>query len=425
MLRANVLLTFSTFLILSFAVVVQAQTPTPTPDEPDVNTTIEIEDFAAPVRSEAQDDKLQAAIQEVRMKFAELCRTEEGRQLILNIQDPIELNDQKMQWEGLRANDQTPESTFDEYRLAHINRRCNQPPDYEFVLGLAQPLGTCQDVKFGPPHYDVEATVQKIRNLESYYHTTTDPWAGANAGEREANLKKAVSGILIGLEANLQLYYTHTRCQVGNTGRCAAHTGQKRICEKVYLVAPPYQVLIPSSLKGGQNIKVGPDLESPTLASFRVGKTGHGENWGTATGESTFDIEGATQKAKMDVDAIRRILIKRGLPTDKIPPIPEEPKPNITPTPTPPKPQPARVQITHRPRLGNKNYFDVVITNIGGSPATVYYKILYYDGFYQGRPTEWKEKAPLVTVIIPAGETHRNEFHDWHALGWDFKRVYP
>lgn len=422
MLSIKTALTSSIFLVLSFTVSVQAQTPTPTPtpEEPVVDTTTEIEDFAEPVRSESQDDNLQAAVQDVQLRFTILCRTEEGRRLILNNEDSINVRDQEFQWQGLRANNQTSEPTFDDYRLAALKRRCNEPPDYVFVIGPVQPLGTCQDVKFGPPLYDVEATVQKICDLESYYRTSTDPWVGTNEGERKANLNRVISSMLNGLEVNLRLHYTQTRCKVGNTGNCVSGTGVKKVCEKKYIYAPPYQILIPSSLKGGDHVKVGPVLESPTVAWFRVGKTGHGENFGTATAESTFDEKGATQKARMDVDAIRRILIERGLPTDKIPPILEKPQPNVSQSPTTPitpKPKPARLEKTYG-RRGNTNYYDVVITNTGGSPATVGYRIFYLDGFYQSRPPVWKEKATLVNIIIPAGQTHRNEFHDWHALNW-------
>lgn len=426
MLRTNTALTLCILLTLFFTVDVQAQTPTPTPEEPAVETTTEIEDFSEPVRSESQVDNLQAAVQDMQLRFAVLCRTDEGRRLILNNEDPTNIRDQEFQWQGLRANDQTPEPTFDDYRLAALKRRCNQPPDYVFVINPVQPLGTCQDVKFGPPLYDVEATVQKIRDLENYYLTSSDPWVGKNEGERKNYLKRVISSMLNGLEANLQLNYTNTRCKVGNTGSCVSHTGVVTICEKVYIYAPPYQILIPDSLKReDQRVKRGPTLDSPTVAWFRVGKTGHGENWGTATAESTFDIAGASQKAKMDVDVIRRILIKRGLPTDKIPPILEEPKPNVSPqiTPSTPKPKPAKLQWTYGQRNGNKNYYDVAITNTGGSPATVGYKIFYLDGFSQINPAVRKEKAALVNIVIQPGETHRREFHDWNAEGWDIERA--
>lgn len=110
MIRVYVLLTFSIFFILPFNPDVQSQTSSPTPQESVVNTT-------AAVGSKSQDERLQGPVQDLRLPFAESCRTKEGRQLILDNEDQIVLADKKLQWEGLRANNQTTERTFDEYAV--------------------------------------------------------------------------------------------------------------------------------------------------------------------------------------------------------------------------------------------------------------------------------------------------------------------
>jgi len=224
------------------------------------------------------------------------------------------------------------------------------------------------------------------------------------------------------IESHLKLSYLYSGCKLSKTGNCAAGAGQKKICEKVYIHAPAYQVLLPDSLRGGQHIKVGPVLETPTTAWFRVGKTGHGENWGTATALSRFSEEGAAEKARLDVDAIRRVLVQRGLPTDRPPPVIEKPKNPSKPKQEAPKPLPAKLDVKYRVRPGNKNFFDVRISNTGGSPETISFRIWFLDGFSQIHSPEWKDKDTLSFTLSP-GETWEGTFHDFHVLEWYFERL--
>lgn len=382
---------------------------------------IDVEDYAEPAKSDTQADELQIGANNVVSDFKELCKTDEGRRLILSNQDEGSAYDQRLQWEGMRMNGQATEDTFEEYQQVSLDARCSGAPLVaEFVIGLAKPLGNCNAIRFGPPNYDIDATVRRVQDLDAEYHTSNAPWIGSTSAERSANVKKRVRMVLDAIESNLKLSYLHTGCKVGNTGRCAASTGEKRVCERVFIYAPRYQTLVPDSLKGGQHIKEGPILQSPTIAWFRVGKTGHGENWGTATAESRFTKDGADTKARMDVDAIRRELVKQGLPVDRLPPTLPVPRPRPTPKPDP-TPLPARITFTRAVRPGNSNFFDVQITNSGGSPATVAFRVSYKDGFFHS-DQPWKEKATRQLTIEP-GTRYAESFHDFHALGWDFKRL--
>ncbi|HEY0501882.1 MAG TPA: hypothetical protein VGD42_00175 [Lysobacter sp.] len=392
----------------------------------DTDITVDVMVSGPVAKSASQEESLGAPVQDVQLSFKEMCKTEEGRRLILNDEDAraakdnlwaITLKDQEMQWQGMKANDLPTEATFAEYRKAALHRRCTKPPLATFVLAIPQPLGTCDNIRFGPPHYDLAGTVQRVRELEAYYRTTTDPWAGANQAERSANLKTSVATLLGSIEANLRVAYLNTGCHVGNTGRCAASTGEKRVCERVYIDAPPHQVLVPESLKRGRHVKEGPVLESPTRAWFRVGKTGHGENWGTSTADSKFDDAGANAKSRMDVDAIRRELIKQKLPTDqqpaKIPtPTTPTPKPEVKPA------QPARISVRGSRR---GNFYDVYVRNDGGSTGTVAFRVWYLDNFFSGGP-KWKEKATL-SFTLDAGKEWSATYHDFHSDDWKIERL--
>jgi len=169
-----------------------AQPALPPPEKSNFELPVDSKSGSVHPSTVRQVEELQASSQEVKLSYKELCKTEQGRQLILNSEDPINLRDKEFQWQGLRANGQASESTFDEYRKSELNKRCsNKPADYEFIIGLGQPLGPCSNTKFGPPHYDVEATVKKIQEVDNYYRTSKEPWAGGSEAERRENLKKA------------------------------------------------------------------------------------------------------------------------------------------------------------------------------------------------------------------------------------------
>lgn len=384
-----------------------------------VKITTETINYPATESAAVQSETLGSNATSVSFESKELCKTEHGRRLLLDAENEITIRDGRAQWEGLRANDPATEGTYEEYRLNRLAERCsNKPPEYLIHFGVPTPAGTCQDVRFLPPHYDIEDTIRRVRAATVYYRTSTERWAGANDEERKSNLHKTISNLLGGIEATLAMSYPFVRCKVGNTGRCAASTGQKRICERVYINAPPGQVLIADSLKGGPHVKEGPTLQSPTVAWFKVGKTGHGENWGTATAESTFDAAGAARKARAQVDVIRRELLKRDLSVDMQPPPERAPTPPKPPRESPVnKPAPAKLERTYDVRAGNGNFYDVRIVNLGGVPSTIGFRIEYEDRFFQGSASKWKLKAARSITILPGG-IYEESFHDHHSPPW-------
>ena len=398
----------------AFAIAQDAQRPAQPPsrgeDEASTSVTTEVEPGPS----------------QVRLDFKELCKTEEGRRLYLSRQDELTERDHRRQWEGLKMNGLPTEATYEEFALASIAQSCNEGLFLPaVVLSDLKPLGTCDAVRFGPPTYDLARTVQMVEEIVQYYRAADNRFAGATPAEREANIKRRVGIVLDGTEAGLRMAYLDTGCKVGNTGRCAASTGQERICEKVYISAPPYQELIPESLKGLSHVKVGPILESPTVAWFKVGRTGSGENFGTATARSRFSNEGAKTKAKMDVDAIRRELVRRNLPVDRAPAELERPRPPPPVNRTPPPPAAARITVQKRVRPGNPHFYEVLITNTGGSPATVSFRIWNWDRFYQSLPAQWRSKED-VSVVIQPGSTYAQTFSDLSTESesdWWFERL--
>jgi hypothetical protein len=357
-----------------------------------------------------------------KLKFTELCKTPEGRQFILDNYDPIMLRDLKFQWEGSKANNQTTTNTIEEYITTKIKRDCEHPAVYTWSFPPPpKPIGRCDNPSFGAPYYDVEATVQKALALDEYYRSSSDPQAGSTPEERIKRRNNAIVMLLKVQESDLYHAYQTIGCIIRDTAECTAGTGQKKICDKTLVYAPVDQEFIRGSLKGLRHVKEGPGLDSPTVAWYKVGATGHRTNFGTMQATTLFTLKGATRRAVTDVDVIRREFIARGFPVDKTP---EPIAPRTEPVPQPrteprPVPAPANLIIKATPRSTDQTYFDVIITNTGGSPITVNYQIIYLDGFFTIH--QWKI-VKTVNVIIHPGQTHTDWWHERDALGWRFQR---
>jgi hypothetical protein len=312
------------------------------------------------------------------------------------------------------------DSTFQEYVRKQTLSRCRAPHDgVTFRLNLEPPKteGKCDDFKFLPPYYDVAATVREVETLNQRYLSADAPLAGKTAAERTENLKKAVANTLASIETNLQLAYEHTYCKFQRTSNCAGHTGQKKICDRIYVTPPAYQVFTPGSLIAGRHVKESQILE-PRLAYFRVGVTGHGENFGTITIQSQFDSPGAKEKASLDVDKIRAELIRRKLPTDR-PPKPPPAPPKAAPSPpTKVSPtRPARFRVECLPNPKNGDLFGIMITNTGAAAGRIKVTVWRVDGFFAEPRTT---VAATIDIGLEGGETWmpEAEYNNTRTVSW-------
>jgi hypothetical protein len=385
---------------------------------------------AAPAQEEKEADtpgQVSSTTQELgKLSRAELCKTPEGRQYIFNNYDQIMLRDLKSQWEGLKANNQTTARTFEDYVTGEIANQCENP-DAGYVWSPTpppRPAGTCDNPRFEAPLYDVRATVRMAQTLAEYYDTSTDPQAGSTPDERRRRRNDAIVMLLKVQESDLYHAYQTVGCVITDTAECSSHTGEVEICDKTFLNAPPDQEFVPGSLKGLRHVKRGPALQSPTVAWYAVGKTGHGSNFGSMRAHTRFSLKGAERRAAADVDVIRREFIARGFPVDKAPAPVVVTRPHVpSPTPAPtPMPAPANIIVKNAPRPGNKHYYDVFITNTGKSPGFVSYRIYYLDGFFTvPRKKLCREE---INLLVNPGQTITDRgCHDWHALSWDFERL--
>jgi hypothetical protein len=369
---------------------------------------IEVEDEGISISSDISsvDRKLET------LNFRELCKTPEGKQYIFDKENDPDL---KYQWEGLKAQNQTTAKTFEEYKRGWIDKICQGSFEYEFLLIPPKMTGDCTNPSFGPPYFDVEESVESIKSLDAYYRTIPE----MSSEERKAKMSNAVNSLLEREERKLFLAYQTVLCEITAHGECWGHTGQKRTCGKTRMNAPSGQEFLYNTLDKSGNVYVGPVWESPTYIWFRVGKTGHGMGNGYVYVFSRFMTKGAKNRASADVDAIRRKLIALKLPVDRIPEpipvaIPNRPVTNV------PATTPANLKIYKGVRPNNPRFFDVRITNTGGSPATVSFRICSKDAYF----TISKETCDsYFDIVIKPGRLFETSKHEWtpDASFWRFE----
>lgn len=355
-----------------------------------------------------------------------LCKTPEGRKTIAANYSKETLFDIRAQWDGtmfqIQSGDKNvklPADTFEQYLEQSVGMICGDNPGYSFPIGELKLSGTCEDIKLGPPHFDIESTVAEIRRHVRFYRTSGLPAAGKNAEEREQNLKNAVNGTLSGLEFQIEGAYKRVYCKVAKTASCSSHTGQKSICDRTYMYAWPYQVFDPTSIKPVQHVKQGPKLESPTTAWFRVGKTGHGENWSTVVLQTKFSDEGAKKKARMDVDVIRRVLIAENLPYDREPePLPVEKPPENVPAPSK-KEVPGKIVVEEGYDPNHRNNYYVLFKNIGGQPRKFSYRLRVLNDFFSDGP-RWND-CHRGEVTLQPGASFRRHCFDFRPIRFELR----
>jgi hypothetical protein len=342
--------------------------------------------------------------------FRELCKTPEGKQYIFDKENDPDL---RYQWEGLRAQNLTSAATFEEFKRNRIEENCRGKFEYEFLLVTPKMTGTCANPSFGPPYFDVKETVGEAQAIAASYRENTE----LSTEERERRLFNAIKSLMQREENKLFLAYQSVGCELTRHAECWGHTGQRRTCGKTRFYAPSGQQFLGNTLEKSGNVYVGPNLVSPTYIWFRAGKTGHGMGHGYVYVRSIFTREGAKSRAASDVDAIRHKLKALKIPVDRIPePIPERTIPSRPTTPTP-NTTPANLEIQKGTRSNNKSFYDVRITNTGGSPGTINYQICVLDAYF----TISKPRCERAQVVIPPRQTHENDMYEYTPKYWCFE----
>jgi hypothetical protein len=97
--------------------------------------------------------------------------------------------------------------------------------------------------------------------------------------------------------------------------------------------------------------------------------------------------------------------------TKPIPPAAFDPAPRPSPGPAP---APGQIQSDWQPGVPTANYATLILTNVGGQPATFTFEVWVRDAGYLA-------PAGMIfegTVVLPPGERWVRQFHQWRAEGW-------